>query len=126
MASDPKTVLVIEDSPVQILALRELLEQENLRVLCATDGRAGVSMAEQHHPDAIVLDIQMPEMNGLEVCRLLMASPQTATIPIVILTAHNETDILRLGLELGAVDFIPKDPFSDQVLLETLRHMNIL
>jgi CheY-like chemotaxis protein len=120
------TVLVVEDSPVQALALQQLLEQKGLQVLRALDGRVGVAMAERYAPDVIVLDIQMPEMDGLEACRRLRQSPQTSDIPIVMLTAHAEPAMLLQGLDLGAVDFIPKDVFSDKVLLETLRQLHIL
>ncbi len=120
------TVLVVEDSPVQALALQQLLEQKGLQVLRAANGRVGVAMAERYMPDVIVLDIQMPEMDGLETCRRLQQNPQTSHIPIVMLTARTEPEVLRQGLDLGAVDFIPKDAFSDKVLLETLRQLHIL
>ena len=120
-----RTILVVEDSPVQALALQQLLEQKGLKVLRALNGRTGVAMAEQYAPDAIVLDIQMPEMDGLEACRRLQQNPQTSHIPIVMLTAHAEPEVLAQGLDLGAVDFIPKDAFSDKVLLETLRQLKV-
>lgn len=120
------TVLVVEDSPVQALALQQLLEQKGLQVLRALDGRVGVAMAERYVPDAIVLDIQMPEMDGLEACRRLKQNPHTKNIPIVILTAHGEPTMLMRGIDLGAIDFIPKDAFSDKVLLETLRQLKVL
>jgi CheY-like chemotaxis protein len=68
----------------------------------------------------------MPEMDGLEACRRLREDSNTAAIPVVLLTAHTESAALRAGLEGGATDFIPKDAFSDVVLLETLRQLNIL
>jgi CheY-like chemotaxis protein len=126
MAENGKVVLVVEDSPVQALALVELLQQEGLEVLCAPNGRSGVTLAEQYLPDIIVLDVRMPEMDGLEACRQLKGNPHTANIPIVLLTAHCEPDVLKEGFEGGAIDFIPKDDFSGIVLLETLRQLNIL
>jgi CheY-like chemotaxis protein len=121
-----RTALVVEDSPIQALALKRLLESRGLVVLRAADGRVGLAMAEQHLPDVIILDIQMPVMDGLEACRHLRQNPQTSHIPIVMLTAHAEPEMLGKGLELGAVDFIPKDAFSDKVLLETLRQLHVL
>jgi len=126
MTSARKLVLVVEDSPVQAMALQQLLEQKGLQVLRALDGRVGVAMAERHLPDVIILDIQMPEMDGMEVCRRLKQNPQTRHIPVVMLTAHSELATLLQGLSLGAVDFIPKDAFSDTVLLETLRQLHML
>jgi two-component system sensor histidine kinase/response regulator len=121
-----KTILVVEDSPVQALALSRLLEKQGLAVLCAPNGLAGLKLAHERHPDAIVLDIQMPEMDGLEACHFLHNDPQTTDIPIVLLTGQSTPNALRTGLEDGAVDFIPKDAFSDAVLLETLRQLEIL
>jgi CheY-like chemotaxis protein len=126
MAKTNKTVLVVEDSPVQALALEHLLLQEGLKVLCAPDGRSGITMAQEHTPDVIVLDIEMPEMNGFEVCRRLREDTQTADIPIVMLTAHGEVAMVMRGIDLGAIDYIPKDAFSEAVLLETLRQLHIL
>lgn len=126
MAKNCCTVLIVEDSPVQALALRQMLEQKGLRVLRAMDGRVGIAMAERYLPDAIVLDVQMPEMDGIEACRRLKQDPRTKDIPIVMLTAHGEPATLVQGLDLGAVDFIPKDAFSDKVLLETLRQLKVL
>ena len=126
MTSARKLVLVVEDSPVQAMALQQLLEPKGLQVLRALDGRVGIAMAERHLPDVIILDIQMPEMDGMEVCRRLKQNPQTRHIPVVMLTAHSELATLLQGLSLGAVDFIPKDAFSDTVLLETLRQLHML
>ena len=126
MAGLAKMVLVVEDSPVQALALRQLLEQKGLQVVRAMDGQGGITMAEQYLPDAIILDIQMPVMDGLEACRRLKQNPKTKDIPVVMLTAHGEPSMLMRGLGLGAVDFIPKDAFSDIVLIETLRQLHIL
>ncbi len=126
MAENRKVILIVEDSPVQALALLKLLEQEGLYVLNAANGRSGVSMAEEYLPDAILLDIEMPEMNGLEVCQRLKKNPRTSGIPIVMLTAHAEPTTVMRGMDLGAIDYIPKDAFSDTVLLETLRQLHIL
>jgi CheY-like chemotaxis protein len=122
-----KTVLIIEDSQVQRLVLSDLLEQEGVQVLCAAEGSTGVSMAQQHKPDAIVLDLEMPGMGGLEACRVLKDDPQTASIPVVVLTAYaDRIDAILQGFSLGAIDFIPKDAFSEKVLLETLRQLGVL
>lgn len=121
-----KTVLIVEDSPVQALALEHLLARQGLRVLCAPDGQSGVTMAQQHTPDVIVLDIEMPDMNGFEVCRCLRESAQTADIPIVMLTTYREVSMVMQGISLGVIDYIPKDAFYEAVLLETLRQMHIL
>lgn len=126
MATNHKTVLVVEDSPVQAAALAQFLEKQGLHVLHAPNGRIGITMARQHAPDAIVLDIEMPEMGGFEACRRLKEDAQTADIPIVMLTVRSEPAMLEQGIDWGAIDFIPKDAFSYTVLLETLRQLYLL
>ncbi len=121
-----KTILVVEDSPTQALHLQTLLEQEGLKVVLAYDGRAGVQMAQQLHPDLIVLDVHMPEMNGFQVCQHLKDGPDTADIPVIMFTRRDDHEAVVMGLQTGAVDYIPKDAFADAVLLETLRQMGLI
>ena len=124
--TDRRTVLVVEDSPTQALHLQTMLEQEGLRVIVAEDGRRGLEKAQEIQPDLVVLDVQMPELNGMQVCRELSEHPETADIPVVLFTAHDEQESVILGLQLGAVDFIPKDVFADVVLMETIRQMGLI
>lgn len=126
MAKTRKTVLIVEDSPAQALALESLLKQEGLQVLWAPDGKIGVLRAQQHAPDVILLDVEMPRMNGFEACQCLKEDTQTADIPIVMLTVRDDAATALRGIDLGAIDFIPKDAFSGPVLLETLRQLHIL
>ena len=119
-------VLVVEDSPTQALHLQTLLEREGLEVLVACDGQLGLQMAQQLQPDVVVLDIQMPEMNGFQVCEALKETDETANIPIILFTRHDDEDAVVTGLQMGAVDFIPKDAFADAVLIETLRQMGLV
>ncbi len=121
-----KTVLVVEDSPVQALALVQLLESRDLNVICASNGRAGVLMARECLPQAIILDVQMPEMDGLEALQLLKSTASTAHIPVVLFTARMQADVLLTGIQTGAVDFVPKDAFSEVVLLRTLQQLAII
>ena len=119
-------ILVVEDSPTQALHIQSLLEQEGVEVWLAHDGQTGLAMARQLHPDIVVLDVQMPGMNGFQVCQHLKNVPATADIPIIMFTRHDEQEAVVLGLQTGAVDYIPKDAFADAVLLETLRQMKII
>jgi DNA-binding response OmpR family regulator len=124
--ADNKTILIVEDSTTQALHLQVLLEQEELNVVLAHDGRLGLQMAQQLHPDLVVLDVQMPEMNGFQVCQRLKEARETADIPVIMFTRHDEHESVILGLQTGAVDYIPKDAFADAVLLETLRQMGFI
>lgn len=121
-----KTILVIEDSRTQALHLRTLLEGEGLQVLWAPDGPEGLKTAQQAQPDLIVLDIQMPQMNGFQVCQQLKDTPATAGIPIILFTHHDDAESVISGLAGGAADYIPKDAFADAVLLETLRELKFI
>jgi len=115
-------ILVIEDEE-DILALVHFnLVRAGFRVECAMCGEEGFQKARDHQPDLIVLDLMLPGMDGLEVCRRLRKSPDTKGCPIIMLTAKGEeTDIVQ-GLEIGADDYLPK-PFSPQVLLARVRAM---
>jgi CheY-like chemotaxis protein len=121
-----KSILLVEDSTTQALHLRTLLEREGLHVVWARDGRQGVQRAQQVHPDLVVLDIQMPEMNGFEVSRMLKEDAGTADIPIIMFTRYDDAQSVISGLETGAIDYIPKDAFAEAVLLETLRQMGFI
>ncbi len=121
-----KNILIVEDSPTQAERLRSLLEQEDLNVTCAPDGKQGLDMARRLRPDIIVLDFHMPKMNGLEVCEKLKGAPDTADIPIIMFTSHDVPQTIVLSLKLGVVDYIPKDAFADAVLLQTLRQMGMV
>jgi CheY-like chemotaxis protein len=115
-----KTILIVEDSPVQGAAIGTLLMQGGFSVLWAKDGQEGVIQAKIHLPDAIVMDIEMPSMNGFEACRHLKANFTTRQIPIIMLTSQDNLAHLEQGLDAGASDFIPKDVLSGSVLLNTL------
>jgi CheY-like chemotaxis protein len=119
-------VLVIEDSPTQALHTSDLLERSGIQTICATNGRMGLSLARSVHPALIVLDVQMPDMNGFEVCSKLKADPETSEIPVIMLTRNDTVEAAEMGLQSGADDYIPKDAFADAVLIETLRQMGFL
>jgi CheY-like chemotaxis protein len=121
-----KTILIVEDSIVQALAVQMMLVKHGVNILRAEDGETGLKLASQIFPDAILLDIELPGINGLEVCRLLRDNKRTLEIPIILLTAHTDLEMLRKGFVGGAIEFIPKDAFYKTVLLETLRQMKII
>ncbi len=122
-----KTILVIEDSQSQALAMTSLLEKENLKVICATNGLDGFWLARTNQPDLIILDIYLPDMLGLEVCYIIKKDPKTAHIPVVLLTERPRKDLRDEGIEhAGAVEFIPKDAFTTAVLLSLLQELKII
>jgi two-component system alkaline phosphatase synthesis response regulator PhoP len=114
------TVLVIDDEKDLVELVRYNLEKSGFDVVGAKDGASGLELASSSHPDVIVLDVMMPEMDGLEVCRRLRGEPRTARIPLIMLTAKaGETDRV-VGLELGADDYVVK-PFSPRELVARVK-----
>ncbi|MEW6171898.1 MAG: response regulator transcription factor [Bacillota bacterium] len=113
-------ILVADDEePIREL-LRFNLENEGFRTLFAADGETAMKLVQQRRPDLILLDLMLPKLDGFEVCRRIKSDPQTAQIPVVILTARDtETDKV-LGLELGADDYVTK-PFSPRELMARVK-----
>ena len=122
----PKTILLVEDSPTQALHVLSLLEEQDIDVVLAVSGEEGLQLARQVCPDLVILDMQLPGMNGLEVCRELKCMDETSHIPVIVFTRHDDSEVIGQMLEYGVVDYIPKDAFADAVLLETLRQMGLI
>jgi two-component system phosphate regulon response regulator PhoB len=111
-----KTVLVAEDEEDVLLLVAQSLQQAGFSVLKATDGQSALRQARQQAPALVVLDLMLPALPGLEVCRELKQDPATRHIPIIMLTAKAEEVDRIVGLELGADDYITK-PFSPRELV---------
>jgi two-component system, OmpR family, phosphate regulon response regulator PhoB len=114
------TLLVIEDDPDIVELLRYNLEREGFRVLVSSDGERGLADAQRHQPELIVLDLMLPGLDGLEVCRRLRTSEGTRGIPVLMLTAKGEESDVVIGLEMGADDYLTK-PFSPRECLARVR-----
>ena len=99
-----ETVLVIEDEPDIVELIRYWLEREGYLVMTASDGEQGLAEALERKPDLIVLDLMLPGIDGLEVCRRLREAEATAATPLIMLTARSEEADIVVGLELGADD----------------------
>ena len=111
-----KRILVIDDLPENVFMLQDRLENEGYEVVTAYDGKTGIAKAISDMPDLILLDVMMPEMTGIEACKILKQDPATADIPIIIVTAKSGADDAKEGLEAGAFDYIKK-PFEKVELL---------
>ena len=115
-----KRVLVVDDDRVIQQLLEVNLELEGYQVAgTAADGREAIKMAEELKPDLILLDIMMPKMDGLEVCRHLKSDPKLAKIPIVLLSARAQDMDIREGLDIGADAYLTK-PFDPVELLDVV------
>ncbi len=110
------TVLVVEDESDVVDLLRYNLSRAGFGVMIANDGVEGLEMARKNRPDIIVLDLMLPRMDGLAVCKALKREPETEQMPIVMLTAKSEPNERVGGLELGADDYVTK-PFSPRELV---------
>ena len=111
-------ILIVEDEPDMVLGLKDNFEFEGYEVLTAADGLAGLERARSHKPDLIVLDIMLPRLSGLEVCKILRS--EGYDLPIIMLTARGQEIDKVVGLELGADDYVTK-PFSIRELLARVR-----
>jgi len=115
-----ESILVVDDEE----DIRELihynLSKDGYRVTCAASGEEGLSLVQSLKPDLIILDLMLPGMDGLEVCRKLKGDPALKSIPIVMVSARGEEPDVVSGLELGADDYISK-PFSPRVLLARIK-----
>jgi DNA-binding response OmpR family regulator len=111
-------ILVVEDEPNMVVGLRDNFEFEGYEVITARDGVEGLQLALNESPDLVVLDVMMPRMSGLEVCKQLRA--KRASIPIIMLTARGQEVDKVVGLELGADDYVTK-PFSIRELLARVK-----
>jgi DNA-binding response OmpR family regulator len=112
-----ETVLVIDDEPKIVKLARDYLEKNGFRVVSASDGTTALVQARHERPDLIVLDLNLPGMDGLDVCRALR---RDSDVPIIMLTARAEEADRLIGLELGADDYIVK-PFSPRELVARVR-----
>jgi DNA-binding response OmpR family regulator len=116
--STNRQILVVEDDHKTVELIRLYLERDGYQVTIAHNGREGLDLARQRRPDLIVLDLMLPKVGGLDVCRVLRM--EQFTVPIIILTAKSTEEDILLGLDLGADDYIAK-PFSPRELAARVR-----
>jgi two-component system alkaline phosphatase synthesis response regulator PhoP len=112
-----EVILVVDDEPKILKLARDYLERDGYRVVSAADGTTAMATARHERPDLVVLDLNLPEMDGLDVCRALR---RESDVPIIMLTARVEETDRLIGLELGADDYITK-PFSPRELVARVR-----
>lgn len=115
-----KKILVIDDLPENVFLLQDRLENEGYEVITAYEGKSGLNKAISEQPDLILLDIMMPDITGLDVCKKLVGNEETSHIPIILVTAKIEAEDIKEGLEAGAFDYIKK-PFNRIELLARVK-----
>jgi DNA-binding response OmpR family regulator len=114
-----RKILLADDEEDIKTVLRMFLESKGYQVCTAYDGLDAIDQANSEKPDAILLDVMMPLMDGFEVCKKLKASPETASIPVVMLSAASHAESVKKGLDAGAIDYLVK-PFEPEALDQLL------
>lgn len=113
-------ILIVDDNPTNLSVLSQALKSAGYKVRMAVDGEDALAQVERAHPELILLDIEMPNMDGFETCRRLQANPVTENIPVIFMTALADTKNKVKGLSLGAVDYIIK-PFEQEEVLARVK-----
>ena len=113
-------ILLVDDTPANLHVLMELLEPAGYTVLAARSGAQALRIAAKAQPQLVLLDVNMPEMDGYETCRRLRAEPGTAAIPVVFISADPSAEAVAAAREAGGVDYIAK-PFRQDEVLEKVR-----
>ncbi|PMB35767.1 hybrid sensor histidine kinase/response regulator [Fischerella thermalis CCMEE 5208] len=113
-------ILIVDDNPTNLSVLCEALNSEGFRFRVAVDGESAIAQVERNQPELILLDVQMPGIDGFETCRRLKANPVSQNIPIIFTTALNDIASKTKGFALGAVDYIPK-PFAQEEVIARVR-----
>ena len=123
--SQNATVLIVDDTPANIDVLSQILEEEGYTIFVATNGQAALELAPVSQPDLILLDVMMPGIDGFETCRRLKAHKETASIPIIFITAKSETEDIIQGFSLGGVDYISKPFRQEEVCVRIRNHLQL-
>lgn len=118
-------ILVVDDTPTNVILLSKALQKNGYEVLTARDGFIALDQVRAGQPDLILLDIMMPGRDGMEVCRMLKADPQTAAIPVVFVTAHSDPDQIVHALSIGGCDYIAKPFIISEVLARVSAHLRL-
>lgn len=116
-----KKVLVVDDESFIINLLVNGLTEEGFEVITANNGFEAILAVEEQQPDIVITDIMMPRLTGMEFLKALKNNPATAKVPVLLISAMDQADIVQQGLEMGAVDYITK-PFKINEIIGKLRH----
>jgi sigma-B regulation protein RsbU (phosphoserine phosphatase) len=123
--TDVPTILIVDDDAVTVRVLEAMLGQEGYRTITARDGASGRAQAATHRPDLVLLDVQMPDQNGIEVCRALKTDPDLAPIPVLFVSGENDVASKVAGLDAGGVDYVTKPFHRAEVLARVRTHLRL-
>jgi PAS domain S-box-containing protein len=119
------TILLVDDNPANLSVLTQLLTAHGFRILVAKQGESGLQIAQRAQPDLILLDVQLPEMDGFTMCRSLKADARTADIPVLFMTVRMESEDKIKGFAAGAVDYITKPFQAEEALARITTHLRL-
>ncbi|MGB6489415.1 MAG: response regulator [Steroidobacteraceae bacterium] len=119
------TILIVDDTPTNLGLMVGHLEAQGYRVLIAQDGEEGLQRAELTRPDVILLDVMMPGLGGVEVCRRLKSSSRTREIPVIFMTSLTDTRDKVAGFAAGAVDYVTKPLQAEEVIARIEAHLKL-
>jgi DNA-binding response OmpR family regulator len=114
-------VVVVDDEPFILMMIEDKLRRAGMQVITLRESRDAMSVIRREKPDLVILDWMMPEISGIELCRMLKADPDLDDIPVILLTAKGQDADKQLGLQCGAVMYVTK-PFSPRSLLEIVNN----
>ncbi len=117
-----KQILVVDDEIGALTLIGIMLERGGFSVLKAKDAKTALSILDQNTPDLIILDVMMPGMNGIELCKVIRERPDTDHVPVLILSARGDAESIMRGIEAGANDYLPK-PILHHDLVAKVRVM---
>ena len=117
----PSSVLIVDDEPMARTLLRLMLVRQGFDVVEAKDGHDALSKMKEQKPDLVILDVMMPGMDGFTVCTAIRAQPDTADVPVIMLSAKTDMNSVNRGLTSGATKYLTK-PVSPEMLIRHVRH----
>lgn len=115
------TILIVDDTAINLQILTTIVTTEGYNILLAQSGEEALRVANEYHPDIILLDVMMSKMDGFDVCRQLKANPSTQSIPVIFVTARTDVEAVEKGFDVGGDDYVSK-PFNDRVLLARIKN----
>lgn len=125
MGDNKTLILVVDDNPQNIQLLGNLLTAQDYEVGIAQNGLMALQFIKERLPDLILLDIMMPEMDGIELCKILKKNNQFSHIPVIFITAKTETDDIVRGFDAGGVDYVTKPFIAAELLARVKAHLEI-
>jgi len=123
MPNMPKKILIVEDETALLYALQSQLSTEGYHVFVADDGEKALKVLDEHKPDAIILDIILPKLNGWEFLKKVKANSETKDIPVIIISNLSDDASRQRGIELGAKDYLPKINYSIAKLIDKIKEL---